>query len=201
LSSSSSSSQKSSHLIVNAVGKDRVGIVAEISKYVTDIGGNVGESQASKLGNHFSMMMLIQIPSQDRQYLESQLKNMKDMTTVVFETEAKAPNDYTPQIAYSGYFELQGANYPGIVHKVTAFLAHHGLSVDRLETDDCTIAPHGGTVLFQMKGVANALEPLAAGFSIQAIEDGIATLADELNCDISIQDVTGRDWNDVRYGS
>ena len=186
---------------MNAVGKDRLGIVSEITKYVTDIGGNVGESQATKLGHHFSMMMLIQIPTEHRTHFELQLKTMKDMNTAVFETEAKAPSDYTPRIAYSGYFELEGANYPGIVHKVTSFLAHHGLSVDRLETDDCTIAPHGGTVLFKMKGIANALEPLASGFSIPAIEDGINKLADELNCDITIQNVTGKDSNDLRFGS
>ena len=87
----------------------------------------------------------------------------------------------------SGYFELEGANYPGIVHKVTSFMAMNGLSVDKLETSD-EIAPHGGTTLFKMKGVANALEPLAAGFDINQIKENLGALADELNCDISMED-------------
>jgi len=89
----------------------------------------------------------------------------------------------------SGRFELEGANYPGIVHKVTSFLAQNGLSVDKLETSD-EIAPHGGTVLFKMKGVANALEPLAAEFSAEEIKDKLRKLGDDLNCDIEMVDNT-----------
>ena len=82
---------------------------------------------------------------------------------------------------------MEGANYPGIVHKVTSFMAMNGLSVDKLETSD-EIAPHGGTTLFKMKGVANALEPLAAGFDINQTKENLGALADELNCDISMED-------------
>ena len=87
----------------------------------------------------------------------------------------------------SGSFTLEGANYPGIVHKVTSFMAMNGLSVDKLETSD-EIAPHGGTTLFKMKGVANALEPLATGFDVNEIKQKLSSLGDELNCDIEMVD-------------
>ena len=90
--------------------------------------------------------------------------------------------------ADSGRFELEGANYPGIVHKLTTFMAMNGLSVDKMETSD-EIAPHGGTTLFKMKGVANAFEPLAAGFDVAEIKSKLANLADELNCDITMEDI------------
>jgi glycine cleavage system transcriptional repressor len=187
---------------VNAVGKDRLGIVSEISKHVTDIGGNVGESQATKLGKHFSMMMMIQIPADQKKTLEDQLATLQGMNTAIFETEPDSPSDYKPQIAYKGYFELEGANYPGIVHKVTTFLAQNGLSVDKLETSD-EIAPHGGTTLFKMKGVATAWEPLAAGFNVEEIKTNLELLGDKLNCDISMTDVKpGSSLDDgLRYGS
>ena len=82
---------------------------------------------------------------------------------------------------------MEGANYPGIVHKVTSFMAMNGLSVDKLETSD-EIAPHGGTTLFKMKGVANALEPLATGFDVNEIKQKLSSLGDELNCDIEMVD-------------
>ena len=43
-----STGQKS--LIINAVGNDRLGIVSDMSKFVNDAGGNVGESQAAHYG-------------------------------------------------------------------------------------------------------------------------------------------------------
>jgi glycine cleavage system regulatory protein len=85
-------------LIVNAVGVDRLGIVSEISKHVTDIGGNVGESQAAKLGSHFSMMMLVKVPSEKKEELEAQLKTLKGMSTTVLETDVSA-SEFTPKIA------------------------------------------------------------------------------------------------------
>lgn len=98
-SSASSSSSSSVHLLVNAVGKDRLGIVSDISKHVTELGGNVGESQAAKLGSYFSMMMLIQIPEAQKAPLESQLKDLEGMNTTVFEAEGPSESSYTPQIA------------------------------------------------------------------------------------------------------
>ena len=84
---------------MNAVGKDRLGIVSDISKFVTDIGGNVGESQATKLGKYFSMMMIIDIPADERSNFEAQLQTLGGLNTAVFETEGKSESDYTPKIA------------------------------------------------------------------------------------------------------
>lgn len=182
------STSSQSHLVVNAVGKDRLGIVSEMTKCVTTVGGNVGESHAAKLGSHFSLMMLITIPSDKKEALESNLHLMEGMNTSIFETEEKFAAQQTPKVAYTGYFTLQGADHPGIVHKVTNILAQNGLSVDKMETHD-EIAPHGGVTLFKMEGIASATAPLAAGFNQQKIKDELADLGDSLNCDIQIDNM------------
>jgi glycine cleavage system regulatory protein len=83
-------------LIINAVGSDRLGIVSDMTKYVTDMGGNVGESQAAKLGSHFSLMMLVTVPEAKVDELTSQLSSMTDMNASVYHsTEGKMP---TPKI-------------------------------------------------------------------------------------------------------
>lgn len=88
----------------------------------------------------------------------------------------------------TGRFSLKGADNPGIIHKVTSILAKNGLSIDRLETSD-EIAPHGGTLLFKMKGIAHAYEPLASGFDPNKIKKELGLLGDELNCDIGMDDL------------
>jgi glycine cleavage system regulatory protein len=83
-------------LIINAVGGDRLGIVSDMTKYVTDVGGNVGESQAAKLGSHFSLMMVVTVPEAKVDELTSQLSSMTDMNASVYYTTAeKMP---TPKI-------------------------------------------------------------------------------------------------------
>ena len=86
------------HLIVNAVGKDRLGIVRDVSEQVTGIGGNVGESQAAKLGSHFSMMMLVHLPADQKSVLEDKLKKLGGLQATVFETQVEAA-DFTPKLA------------------------------------------------------------------------------------------------------
>jgi glycine cleavage system transcriptional repressor len=175
-------------LIINAVGSDRLGIVSDMTKYVTDAGGNVGESQAAKLGGHFSLMMLVSVPEASLGDFHAKLKNMKDMTASVYMVDADAKAvPMVPKIAYSGRFTLEGADNPGIVHKVTTILSHNGLNIDKMETSD-EIAPHGGTTLFKMRGTAHAYDPLAAGFDPSKIRSELSALGNELNCDIDMED-------------
>jgi glycine cleavage system transcriptional repressor len=88
----------------------------------------------------------------------------------------------------SGYLTLEGADNPGIVHKITSALAKHGLSIDKMETDQ-EIAPYGNTMLFKMQGVATAAAPLASGFDISKIKRDLEALGDSLNCDVALEDV------------
>jgi len=182
------STQSSATLIINAVGKDRCGIVSDITGHVISHGGNVGESQAAKLGKHFSLMMLVELPRDRLGDLKDQLENMTDMNAAVFEAQDDGEKKITPQIGYAGYFTLEGADNPGIVHKITTVLAKHRLSVDKMETGH-EIAPHGGTELFRMRGVATSPAPLASGFDIQAIKTELRELGDSLNCDVTMEDV------------
>lgn len=62
---------------------DRLGIVSDMTKYVTDVGGNVGESQASKLGEYFSLMMLAHVPEDQVVTLVDQLEEVEDITASV----------------------------------------------------------------------------------------------------------------------
>ena len=44
-------------------------------------------------------------------------------------------------------------------------------------------------VLFRMRGIAHAYEPLSAGFEVSKIKQELAELGDHLNCDIELTDV------------
>ena len=70
---------------------------------------------------------------------------------------------------------------------MTSALAKHGLSIDKMETDQA-IAPYGGSVLFKMRGVANAAAPLASGFDPVKIKEELVELGDSLNCEVTMED-------------
>jgi len=92
-------SASTTRLIINAVGQDRLGIVADITGKVIQSGGNVGESQAAKLGSYFSLMMLVDVPTSRMDDLRMTLDTMTDMNAAVFETEEAKEKTFTPQVA------------------------------------------------------------------------------------------------------
>jgi glycine cleavage system transcriptional repressor len=196
-------SSKTQQLIINAVGTDRLGIVSDMTKEVIEVGGNVGESQAARLGKHFSLMMLVEVPQDKVDTLQKNLSALQDLTASVCLTDSSSAKDapiVTPAIGYRGQLTLSGADNPGIVHKVTKILSTNGLNIDKLETSD-ELAPQGGTVLFKMKGIAHAYEPLSAGFDVGKIKQELAALGDELNCDIDLMDVTGKEYHGSFYSA
>jgi glycine cleavage system transcriptional repressor len=85
-------------LLVSAIGEDRIGIVSDISQHVSDVGGNVGESQAARLGNHFSIMMLVNVPADGKAALEDKLKKLDGLQANVFETKVEQA-EFTPKVA------------------------------------------------------------------------------------------------------
>ena len=93
----------------------------------------------------------------------------------------------------SAQFTLEGADHPGIVHRVTAILSKNGVSIHKMETSD-EIAPHGGTTLFKMRGIATVAEPLPASFNPSKIEDELSALGDQMNCDIALEEMSPDDF-------
>jgi glycine cleavage system regulatory protein len=223
------------------------------SHVIVAAGGNVGESQAARLGSHFSLMMLVTVPSLHLDDLKESLSGVPDMSAAIFEAHGAGGEKLTPQIACtygsvssrieyarilyrlwrrrqyhnklqfdrsrsvshtgvmrnylvfflfftdSGYFNLEGADNPGIVHKMTTALAKHGLSIDKMETDQ-EIAPYGGSMLFKMRGVATASAPLSSGFDISKIKRELKDLGDSVNCDVSLEDVADESFSASFYG-
>jgi glycine cleavage system regulatory protein len=158
-----------------------------VTKYVVDHGGNVGESQAAKLGHYFSLMMLCTVPSHELDSFQRSLTQLQGVNATAF--SAVTPSTAVKAaIGYAGSVILEGANQPGIVYQVTSLLASNGLSIDKLSTGQ-DIAPHGGTTLFHMHCIATAQEPLAKDFDVEKIRSQLDTLAERLNCDIELEDV------------
>ena len=98
------STSSNTNLIINAVGSDRLGIVSDITGMVIEHGGNVGESQAARLGSHFSLMMIVSLPSDSLEGLKQSLDGLHNMNAAVFETH-DAENTTKPEV---------GCKYDGV---------------------------------------------------------------------------------------
>eukprot|EP00543_Licmophora_paradoxa_P002045 CAMPEP_0202441782 /NCGR_PEP_ID=MMETSP1360-20130828/1288_1 /ASSEMBLY_ACC=CAM_ASM_000848 /TAXON_ID=515479 /ORGANISM="Licmophora paradoxa, Strain CCMP2313" /LENGTH=142 /DNA_ID=CAMNT_0049056919 /DNA_START=375 /DNA_END=803 /DNA_ORIENTATION=+ len=142
--------------------------------------------------------MLLETPNDNVESLKFSIKNMDDINATFFNAEETTSAD--PVIGYTGFLNLEGADNPGIVYKVTNLLARHNLSIQKMKTSD-EIAPHGGATLFHMQAVVHAFEPMAREFDISKVQSDLEAVGDSLNCNISLEPMQENDDFEVRFGS
>jgi glycine cleavage system transcriptional repressor len=123
------------HLALSAIGRDRPGIVAAVTRVLLDHGVNIEDSQMTILRGHFSMVLILAAPDGlDREGLEADLGEAAGRLELegwslreVEEIEAAGPEP-------SHIVTVYGVDHPGIVHGAAQALADRGVDITDLNT-------------------------------------------------------------------
>jgi glycine cleavage system transcriptional repressor len=123
------------HFALSAIGRDRPGIVAAVTKTLLQHGVNVEDSQMSILRGHFSMMLLLAAADA----LEAdRLRADLEQTAEELELEALTLNEVAFDEAThpdaSHLITVYGADHPGILHAVSSTLTALGVNIVDLTT-------------------------------------------------------------------
>jgi glycine cleavage system transcriptional repressor len=122
------------HFAVSAVGRDRPGIVAEVTRVLLKHGANIEDSQMGILRGHFTMMLIVSAPGDVESELEADLQGAAGAlgleTIGVSEVQELEPPVGPPSHVVTVY----GADHPGIVHAVASALAARGVNITDLQT-------------------------------------------------------------------
>lgn len=123
------------HFAVSAIGRDRPGIAAAISRALLEVEGNIEDSQMSILRGHFAVMLIVSVGgSVSREDLLGRMEAVR--AKLELEAVAVEPVD---ELADSGpgpthVLSVYGSDHPGIVHAVTSALAERGIDITDLQT-------------------------------------------------------------------
>ena len=120
---------------LSAIGRDRPGIVAEVTGTLLRHGVNLADSQMAILGGYFAMMLVLETSeATDLKALRTDLESSRDK----LELEAISLSAIDAAQARidepSHVITLYGADHPGIVNSVTAALAERGVNITDLDT-------------------------------------------------------------------
>lgn len=164
-------------LAVTAIGADRPGIVAAVTRVLHERGGNLEDSAMTILGGHFAIMLLV-ATEEDADSLRDALADATaelGLTVSVCPAEA-ARGGAEPTHLLSVY----GADQPGIVARVAGALAEVGANIVNLDTQ---VIGAAGTPVYAMlieletddeagveRTVAAACEQLGIDHSLRAID-------------------------------
>jgi glycine cleavage system transcriptional repressor len=126
------------HFSVSVVGKDRPGIVAEVSRILFELGFNIEDSTCTILSGQFAMILVVwhkvlsAVTEIDRSF-DDVRSRMGLMVTVHALKEEEVTRDKTfagrPHI-----ISVYGADRPGIVYSVAAELARRRINITDLNT-------------------------------------------------------------------
>jgi glycine cleavage system transcriptional repressor len=124
------------HFAVTAVGADRPGIVAAVTRAFVDHGCNLEDSSMTILRGQFAMMLVVDAPGgvgvdELEQALAAPAAELDLIVTV---RAAPEPVDLAGGAETSWTVSVYGADHPGIVHGVASLLAENSVNIVDLST-------------------------------------------------------------------
>jgi glycine cleavage system transcriptional repressor len=123
-------------LALSAIGRDRPGIVAEVTRALLGHSLNITDSQMAVLGGRFTMMLIVDAPDgTDLDAVHEELARTRERLALdALSLSALADAADSLAADPSHIVTVYGVDHPGIVHAVSARLAARAVNVTDLET-------------------------------------------------------------------
>jgi glycine cleavage system transcriptional repressor len=166
-------------MILFLVGKDRPGIVDDVSTLLFEAGANIEDSRMAVMGGRFSSMTLFSCTAEQVEAVKEGLGELRKLGLEIHLHPAEDPTVHPARAGLPLKFEIVAMDHPGIVQHVVRLLRKHDVNIESLETQ-VTRAPLSGAPLFDLRIEAK----VPAGGSIATIKEELARLAGEMNLDL-----------------
>jgi glycine cleavage system transcriptional repressor len=142
-----------SYYILSAIGKDRPGIVADVSEVIYECGGNIEDSSMSLLRNHFALLLLFSTEREEvNQKLSAGLKRLeweKKLTVFYSPIPLEEAHPKAKEETHPFKITTSGVDHAGIVFKVCRLLANKAINIADMKTHR-VLSAESGTPLFEM---------------------------------------------------
>ncbi len=139
--------------IISAVGLNKAGIVARVSRAIYESGANFEDSSMTLLGSHFALMILATAPDEKAAgaltHACSQLEGGKDLDINLFPVDFQGRGAGQEAAEPNYEIRVKGADRVGIVYRTTQMLASLDINIVELETK--IIEAKDGTPVFSMR--------------------------------------------------
>lgn len=124
------------NFLVSIVGKDRVGIVTEVSSYLFDIGANLADGSYAVLGEGFEFSAVAAFnEEQDTSEITSGLAALEVLAGARIEV---APFDFSTTRAdtatISHTVEITGGDRPGLIARISEVLMNYDANIVRMSS-------------------------------------------------------------------
>lgn len=124
----------STRYVLSVLGQDRPGIVAAVSRVLTDAGCNIEDSSMTILRGAFAMLLIISVPEGRERDLRAGLVGMTTVEGFLVHVDPYPEGQERQTVGELYTLSLHGADHSGIVAAVTGLLAQRGVNIVDLST-------------------------------------------------------------------
>jgi glycine cleavage system transcriptional repressor len=169
--------------IMTAFGKDRPGIVADVTSVLYETGCNLEDTTMSMLSDEFTINLLFSSSDEkiEAKLLDRCAEMEKTKSISAFIRPLKERSTVGQPIAAIATIHVEGLDQAGIVYKISQYLADNSLNIIDLKSIVKT-TPESGTSLYLMDIHIH----LTGETTPESIEEGLDDVAEELNVEITV---------------
>jgi glycine cleavage system transcriptional repressor len=173
-----------SRYILTAFGKDRPGIVADVTQILFENDCNLEDTTMSMLADEFTINLLFSSNNRDiESTLIEECRNLEQQKSIAaFIRPVKERRPASQAGFFTCKLHVEGMDQAGIVFKISRFLSENSLNIVDLKST-VKITPESGTALYLMD--IHIQGPGSS--SKKALEEGLNIVAEELNVEITIE--------------
>lgn len=168
------------HLILTAIGPDRVGLVQKISEFISRHGCNIEDSKMAVFCGEFAVIVLISGEGGNLVNIGRDYRAIEAETGLAI--SIKTPSTRTAPESFLPYkLTVSCMDHPGIVYQISGALSSAGINIESMETKTYA-APVSGTPIFQLE--ANLAVPTRT--NINQLRQRFGEIQREENIDIEL---------------
>lgn len=133
-------SETQEQFVISIISRDRVGIIYDVSKAISDLNGNIADVRQSVLCGYFTMILLASFPSKvtqraiERKLAEVDAHNEIPIEAVVKKAEEIVEVPASPNSENIYVLTATGADQIGFVAIVSSFCVKHNINILDLST-------------------------------------------------------------------
>lgn len=163
--------------VISTIGRDRPGIVNELTRVVHELNLSVEDSRMTVLGGEFAVLMLVNGGADSLDELEAKLTALCEeagLAHLFRKTEDRDPAGH----ALPYVVNVVAMDHPGIVHNIATFFSTRGINIRDLNTETQR-APHTGTPIFNLSLTVE----IPAGLKVRQLRTEFEEFCAELDLD------------------
>lgn len=178
-------------LMLSAIGPDRPGLVAELSAFIVERGGNVENSRATVMGGVFGVMLVVSATAEQVDRLARDIDGVAERTGMrAITMPIGDPRPGHGRQAGVARYEItaESLDQEGIIHAIADIVRIHGANIVDLETSTSS-APMSGEALFGLRML------VALGThddSVPRLRAALEGMARTENLDLDMREATER---------